>query len=164
MNSKVAREQRLKRHYYPALRGIFGDWVYYCCLMSVEEAAERISYADKIRKSEKFSEWIQRQLKGQRTKEIAAYLLREKQRFFNSLVVAIYEGDPAWHGFSNFRPQVRDIDLNDVPDDVEASVGFLSFTGQERLFALDGQHRLSGMREAVRQNNVIGQDDLCLLK
>lgn len=151
------------RNYYAALRGLFGDWVYYSCLMSMEEVTKRLSFAEEIHKSEKLSQWIQRQLKGQRSKEIAEYLVREKQRFFNSLVVAIYGGDPAWHGFTRFKPMTKDIDLADVPEDVEASVGFLSFTGEEKMFAIDGQHRLAGMREALKENPEIGKDEVSLV-
>lgn len=151
------------RSYYAALRGLFGDWVFYSCLMSMEEVTRRLSFAKDIHQSEKLSQWIQRQLKGQRSKEIADYLVREEQRFFNSLVVAIYGGDPAWHGFTSFKPMAKDIDLADVPEDVEASVGFLSFTGEEKMFAVDGQHRLAGMKEAVKQNPAVGKDEVSLV-
>jgi DNA sulfur modification protein DndB len=155
--------QNNKRDYYPALQGRFGNWVYYCCLMSVKQATERLSFADEIHKSKKLSQWIQRQLQEGRSKEIRDYLCREEQRFFNSLVVAIYGGDPAWHGFSNFKPLARDINLADVPDDVEDSVGFLSFTGDERIFAVDGQHRLAGMIEAIKTTPSIGKDQISLI-
>lgn len=92
------------------------------CHLSVQEVTERLSVAYEIRKSKKLSEWIQQKLQKGRSREISDYLRREKQRFFNSLVVAIYCGDPAWHGFSNFKPIAEDIDLTDVPEDVEDSV------------------------------------------
>ena len=151
------------RRYYPALRGLFGDWVYYSCLMSMEEVSARLSYAEDIHKSKKLSGMIQRKLKEGRSKAIAAYLLIEKQRFFNSLVVAIYGGDPAWHGFSNFRPQVEDISLADVPTEAEDSVGFLSFSGHESIFAIDGQHRHAGMKEALRTDPDLGKDEVSLV-
>lgn len=155
--------QNEKRDYYPALRGFFGDWIYYSCLVSVKEVTKRISFANEIHKSKKLSEWIQRQLQKGRSKEISDYLRREGQRFFNSLVVAIYGGDPAWHGFYNFKPTARDIDLADVPEEVEDSVGFLSFTGEEHMFAVDGQHRLAGMKEAINADPTLGKDKVSLL-
>lgn len=151
------------RDYYPALRGSFGDWVYYCCLMSVKDVTRRLSFADEIHKSKKLSQWIQRQLQEGRAKDISNYLRRERQRFFNSLVVAIYGGDPAWHGFSNFKPIANDINLADVSDDAENSVGFLSFTGKEHIFAVDGQHRLAGMIEAIKTDPKIGEDQVSLI-
>ena len=151
------------RRYYPALRGLFGDWVYYSCLMSMKDVAARLSYAEDIHKSKKLSEMIQRKLKAGRSKDIAAYLIGEDQRFFNSLVVAIYGGDPAWHGFSDFRPQVKDINLADVPTEAEDSVGFLSFSGDEAIFAIDGQHRYAGMREALRKKPALSREDVSLV-
>ena len=90
-------------------------------------------------------------------------MLGEEQRFFNSLVVAIYGGDPAWHGFADFRPQVEDINLANVPREAEDSVGFLSFSGEEAIFAIDGQHRYSGMREALGRNRDLGTDEVSLV-
>ena len=131
--------------------------------MSIKGVSEDSSFADEIHNRQETVQWIQRKIKAGRSKEIASYLIREPQRFFNSLVVAIYGGDPAWHSFSNFRPIADDIDLADVPDDVEASVGFLSFTGQEKMFAIDGQHRLAGIKEAVKQKSELCEDEVSLV-
>lgn len=153
----------MKRHYLPALRGLFGDWVYYSCLMPMCQVVERVKFANEIHKSEKLSDMIQRELKKGRSKEISAYLQREEQRFFNSLVVALYLGKPEWHGFENFRPLRGDIDIEDIPSNVENSVGFLSFTGEERIFAIDGQHRLAGMKEAITTSEELGDDEVPLI-
>ena len=37
-----------------------------------------------------------------------------------------------------------ELDVNQVPNEVIESIGILSLNGQEKLFALDGQHRFSG--------------------
>lgn len=148
--------KEIKRQYLPALRGIFGDWVYYSCLMPMREVVKRIEFASEIRDSKKLSDMIQREIKKGRSKEIATYLKREEQRFFNSLVVAVYDGKPSWHGFQNFQPTQKDIDMSEVSSDAENSVGFLSFTGHEKMFAIDGQHRLAGMKSALSS----AEDDL----
>jgi len=153
----------MKRQYLPALRGIFGDWVYYSCIMPMSEVVNRVSFAKDIHDSQKLSDMIQRELKEGRSQEIAAYLQKEEQRFFNSLVVALYGGNPSWHGFENFRPLQEDIDLKDVPSDVENSIGFLSFSGEEEIFALDGQHRLAGMIKAIKANKQLGEDEVPII-
>jgi DNA sulfur modification protein DndB len=155
--------KRGHRNYYPALRGNFGDWTYYTCLMSAKEIAKRIDFANEIHPSKGLSTLIQRELKKSRGSEIAEYLIREKQRFFNSMVAAVYEGDPEWHGFSNFTPQVADIDLKDIPEDAEDSVGFLSFSGEEKIFALDGQHRLAGIKSALTRAPSLELGDISLI-
>jgi len=78
----------MKRRFLPALRGIFGDWAYYSCLMSLTELSARVTFAKEIHKSKELSALIQRELKRTRAKEIAEYLQNNPERFFNSLVVA----------------------------------------------------------------------------
>lgn len=41
-------------------------------------------------------------------------------------------------------------ELKNLTEDTVSSVGFLTLTGQEKLFALDGQHRLAGIKKAVK--------------
>lgn len=151
------------RSFYPALRGVFGDWVFYSCLMSAAEVADKVAVAETIHPSKGLSTLIQRQLKGPRAVEIGDYLIREQQRFFNSMVVAVYGGAPVWHGFSNFKPRVDDISLRDVPEDAEDSVGFLSLSGSETMFALDGQHRLAGIRNALSRDLSLNTEAVSLL-
>jgi len=144
----------MKRRYLPSLRGFFGDWTYYSCAMPLRELAKRVSFADDIRKSEKLSDMIQRELKKSRTSDISNYLTDQPERFFNSLVVAVYRGDPAWHEFGNITPRAGvEIKEEDLPDETRHSVGFLSFNGNEKLFAVDGQHRLAGMKKVLLEQD-----------
>ena len=46
----------------PALRGVMGDWVYYCCLMNLGELSSRVQYAEEIHNNKALSDMIQRQL------------------------------------------------------------------------------------------------------
>jgi DNA sulfur modification protein DndB len=153
----------MTRRYLPALRGLFGDWAYYSCLMSLRELAERVSFAAEIHKSKALSDMIQRELKDGRSSDIAHYLKTNPERFFSSLVVAVYGGDPAWHQLDEIKPQGGDLDLASVSDDAVASLGFLSFTGEEKLFALDGQHRLAGIQEALQADQNIGDDEASVI-
>jgi DNA sulfur modification protein DndB len=131
----------------PALRGSFGDWTYYGALLSLAEIAKRVSFADEVHKSKSLSDMIQRLLKGGpgggRAKDIAAYLKTEKERFFNSLVVAVYGGQPEWIPIRIEKPA---LDMPKPPDD-DGVLGTLQLSGSELLFAVDGQHRLAGMKK-----------------
>lgn len=133
----------------PAIRGIMGDWVFYSCLMSLRELSTRVDYAREIHSHEGLSDMIQRQLDGKRGKEIADYLRTQPQRFFNSLVVATYGGNPIWHALKDVRNRMQNNELANLNQEVIESVGFLTLTGKERLFALDGQHRLAGIKKAI---------------
>ena len=134
----------------PALRGIMGDWAFYSCLMSMKELASRVSYADEIHKNKNLSDMIQRKLQGGRSKQIASYIEEQSERFFNSLVVATYGGEPNWLPIGSVKTSGEIDGLEELPDDTISSVGFLTFTGGENLFAIDGQHRLSGIKQAVK--------------
>lgn len=161
------KQHSTKRAYFPSLRGFFGEWTYYVSIIPMQEVAERVSFAEEIHKSEKLSQMIQRQLKGGRAKEIAEYLENEKERFFNALVVAVYRGDPAWHEFGSITPvSGSKLSYDDLPDESRHSVGYLSLSGKERLFALDGQHRLAGIREVCKrasQSGVAIDDDVAVV-
>lgn len=134
----------------PALRGVMGDWVYYSCLMDLGELSSRVHFADEIHKNQALSDMIQRELEKGRSAQIAEYLRIQPERFFNSLVIATYGGQPNWHALTDVRSKANKNDLKKLKDNTIASVGFLTLRGDEKLFALDGQHRLAGIKKAVK--------------
>ena len=152
----------MKNLYLSSLRGIIGDWVYYPCLMKFRDIAERVNLAKEIYESETLSDLVQRELRRKRGKEIKTYIIQQEQRFFNSLIVAVYEGKPNWYGITNLRPNDR-LDVRKVPDEVVENIGILRLSGTERLFALDGQHRLVGIKEALKENPELGDDELTVI-
>ena len=97
---------------------------------------------------------IQRQLECSRATQIAEYLKEQPHRFFNSLIVATYGGQPSWFGLSDIRNKKEREELKDLSDETIESVGFLTFYGDEKLFALDGQHRLAGIKKALKDGLV----------
>ena len=152
----------MKKLYLPSLRGIVGDWVYYPTLMKLKDIAERVKIAEDIYQSKTLSEMVQQEIKRKRGKEIKDYLLKQEQRFFNSLIVAIHEGDPSWHEITRLKSN-NQVDSEDIPEDVVAGIGILSLNGEEELFTLDGQHRLIGIKEAVAEAPHLGEDELSII-
>ncbi len=134
----------------PALRGIMGDWVYYSCLMTLDELSSRVDYARDIHKHARLSEMIQRRLDGVRSVQISEYLKGQPQRFFNSLVVATYGGSPNWYPLDEVRDKRQRDRLDGLTQETVESVGFLALGGDEKLFALDGQHRLAGIKRTIK--------------
>jgi len=118
--------------------------------MDMEKLATRVHYAEEVHKNELLSDMIQRQLKRGRGAQIADYLKTQPERFFNSLVIATYGGQPNWHALSDVKSRYRGGELQDLSEETVSSVGFLTLRGDERLFALDGQHRLAGIKKAVK--------------
>ena len=139
-----------------------GDWVYYPTLMKLKDIAERVKIAEEIYQSKTLSEMVQQEIKRKRGKEIKDYLLKHEQRFFNSLIVAVYEGDPCWYDITHIESNSQ-YDSEDIPEDVVAGIGILSLNGEEELFTLDGQHRLIGIKEAVAEAPHLGEDELSII-
>ena len=143
---------------FPALRGVMGEWVYYPTLMRMDEIANRVDFATDIHKNKKLSDMIQRELNSKRTDAIATYLNEQDERFFNSLVIATYGGRPDWHPIGAINSKDKNLESR-LDDETIETVGFLSLSGKEKLFALDGQHRLAGIKKAVKQKNEDVLDD-----
>ena len=133
----------------PALRGNFGDWIYYSCLIPITELALRAHYAEEIHSSKALSELIQRSLEDTRAKSIAEYLSSSEERFFNALVLATYGGQPDWAEIGNFKRSTHTDVLDIAPESSRDAFGFLRLSGTEKIFAIDGQHRLAGIKKAV---------------
>jgi DNA sulfur modification protein DndB len=144
----------------PALRGKFGDWVYYACLMPAQELAARVSYADEIHPNKALSELIQRSLEGARAKQIAEYLSETKERFFSSLVLATYGGSPDWLEVGNFRSSSKPDIVQQISETALDSLGFLRLSGSEKMFAVDGQHRLAGIKKALSEAVQVAEEQV----
>lgn len=146
------------RLFLPALRAKMGNWTYYITLMSMKEVASRISIVDDMLASTSLKELSQRTLM-EKSKRIAEHLLRQEQRFCNAIVIGSYGGNPNWHDLT-----VRGRNgAADVPEHPEGSIGFLELTGSETLFAIDGQHRVQGIKEAVVQNRSLEEEEVCAI-
>lgn len=154
-----------EERYLPALKGRFGIRFYYVALMSLGDVARLIKVGKEIYSNEELSKMIQRELKEGRAKEIADYLRKRDERFFNSMVVGVYGGAPDWKPFQ-IVSGVSDIDPSSLPLDTINSFGFLKLSGDERLFPLDGQHRLAGIREALagkRASADLAQEEISVI-
>ena len=135
---------------FPALQAFMGDWEYYVTTLPFGEAAKRIRFAGELVPSpQNMNSWIQREIIPERGKKIAEYLINQEQRLFPSLVIGVLMGEPTWY----------EISLDDDPSHTYASkgvgftehLGILELDGTERLYAIDGQHRIAGIQEALRQ-------------
>lgn len=148
----------------PSLRGVIGDWVFYNSLMSASQIAQLIQPAKNIREAEALDEILQRDLKD-RKKAIAKYLLSNESHFFNSIVAGVWDEVPDWIEFK--FGQSDQLKLNEEQlKDLKESMGFLVFSGKEKIFAIDGQHRVAGIQIAVgekKADELIGSDQYSVI-
>lgn len=150
----------------PCLRGKMGDWYYYVTLLKFSEVALRVSLPKEIdsyykhHEELKLGDWIQRELEPNRTRNIVDYLKKQSQRFFNSLILGIYEGNPSWQDISvNANEAYNDLNEDNL-DYMSRTFGILSLEGTEDIFAIDGQHRAIAIREAVKEDSKLKDDEI----
>ena len=124
-----------------AIKGKMGIWTFYVTAIRFEDIANHVSPITKeISNNNSFSNMLQRAITDN-VDGIKDYILNQKERFFNALVLAIYDGNPEWY----------ELEV-EVEDYKTYSVGVLEFTGDEIIFPVDGQHRVEGIKKALVEN------------
>lgn len=144
--------------YVPALQARMGDWQYYVTVMKLGKIARECRLADDIHPNKDLDALIQRELQNRVQQEMVPYLLNQSQRFYGAMVVAVYGGEP------EFSP-VR-VDEHQLIDDKERSsygFGLLRFDGSQIYYALDGQHRLKSIQEAIILNPDLAKEEITVI-
>jgi DNA sulfur modification protein DndB len=146
----------------PGLRAHMGDWVYYITFLKLRDIAERVSYVRDIHPSKVLEDLIQRELdESQHSWSIKQYLLHQRQRFFNGLVIGVYGGAPSWTELA--ISDTATASLDPLPAYMRGALGVLTFSGTEQLFAIDGQHRVAGIKKALETRKALGEEEICAL-
>ncbi len=128
----------------PVLRGHMGSTDYYLATIKARELAAVAMMAGELPAWTTWSvfERFQRELAQRRVeKEIVPYLVRTKDRFFNSLIVLVYE--PETFEFESLTATVPAFPR--AYSSAAEQMGFLTIEGGS-LVVLDGQHRLGALR------------------
>lgn len=133
----------------PVIRGSIGKWRYYVGAMTFEQINERvIPSINKMYPSESLSTLLQRELTDNYN-DIKEYICNDQERFFNALILAIYNGDPQW----------LEVEFSGEYDEVN-NVGFLELPKDVVIFPVDGQHRVAGIIEALKVKPDIGREQV----
>ncbi len=141
----------------PCLRGVIGNWIYYSSLMTAKQISDSVSTVKEIREAANLDEVLQRKLK-ERKNDISRYLLNNDSRFFNSIILGVFDGVPKWIEFDLTEQFDEELNKNDVQNS-EASMGIMVFNGDEKIFAIDGQHRVEGIKIAFEKDEEVIKDD-----
>ena len=136
---------------YPALTAKMGSWRYYIVKMKMRELASEVRFAAEVYPDRTLDTAVQRDLVESRArKEIVLFLHRRPDRFFSSLVVAAIGGQP------RFYP----VQISDDPQfalfadqGLDQSFGVLTFSGEQKYYALDGQHRLKAIKTLLDRDD-----------
>lgn len=125
----------------PAIKGKIGDWDYYVSTLTFQQVNDYVSKVDdELHKSESLKELIQRSITNNFL-SIKKYILNQPELFFNSLVLAVYNDYPEW-----VEIEVKYKDLETY------QLGLLDFPSQHKIFPVDGQHRVEGIKAALEEN------------
>jgi DNA sulfur modification protein DndB len=145
----------------PAIRAHMGDWFYYVSVLKMRDAADRVSYADEIHESKTLNDLLQRRL-TERSKTISDYLLGQHQRLFNAMVIGVYEGNPSFAELALQHTEHVGVPF-EQSEALEGMLGYLVLDGSERLFAIDGQHRIVGIREALSADPKLAEEEVSVI-
>lgn len=139
--------------YTPAIRAEVGNWAFYTATMTFSQVANYIKAPDEVHERKGLSEWIQREAIEPHKDAIANYIISNNARFLGAIIVGVYGGSPDWAPLEvSFSNNILKIDKVSQDKNFE-KLGFLAFKGEEKLFAIDGQHRVEGIKEAIRHEN-----------
>ncbi|MFZ3470239.1 DNA sulfur modification protein DndB [Streptomyces sp. 4.24] len=139
--------------FVPAFEAKVGNWTYYSCLMSYAQVAREINFAHELGGNRDLGTMIQRGV-GTRTEKITDYLLTNENRFLGAIIIAVWGGDP------NYLSVEMDSENQAVLQGLDRNFGVLTFDGTQQFFALDGQHRLKAIKDAIKQNPELGSEDI----
>lgn len=146
----------------PGLRARMGDWIYYISFLRLKDVADRVSIAQKLHTSKALRDLIQREVdQSVHSGSIRRYLLQQDQRLFNALVIAVYGGAPAWVELK--IDDTGKTGMGTLPNYMKGALGVLVFDGTEKLFAVDGQHRVVGIKRAVSEKQALGDEEVCVV-
>lgn len=136
----------------PAIRGILGDIVYYTSSFTFKQIAERVKKINQeLHTSTSLKDQLQRSL-TKNYESITDYILSQKEHFFNALVLAVYDGDPVWN----------EIEVGFKGEDYY-NMGFLRLNGEEKIFPVDGQHRVEGIKDAIKKNPELEDETIAVI-
>ena len=123
------------------MRQKIGQWIYYITAFSFEEVARDVRKEWKEEmglESSNSEDRLQRDLEENNVEQISNYIKNQSDMFFNSLVLAVYNGNPQW----------REIRI-EYENNEHYDMGILELTDQDKIFPVDGQHRVEGIRKII---------------
>lgn len=132
----------------PAIRANIGNWIYYVAILSFKQINDYVKRIDdELHKSKLLSEMLQRSI-SDNYKSIATYIKTHEDRFFNALILAVYDGEPQWH-------EVR---LEYDTGEEFINLGVLELNGKEKIFPVDGQHRVEGIKKVLSESDEYNEE------
>jgi len=136
----------------PALKAKIGDWDHYVTTLTFEQVSKFVSKIDdQLHNSESLKDLIQRSITNNYI-SIKQYIINQPSVFFNSLVLAVYDDYPKWQ------------EIEFQYDGGETyQMGLLDFPDNHKIFPVDGQHRVEGIKAALEENPELKNQQIAAL-
>ncbi|OGU05537.1 MAG: hypothetical protein A2075_23890 [Geobacteraceae bacterium GWC2_58_44] len=147
----------------PAIRSHVGDWFFYVTSLTFQFVNDNIKAPNEVHDRKKLSDWIQREAIETHSESIAKYIQENEQRFLGALIIGVYNGRPDWAPLK-IKYAVNSLGATeDQQKNLDGKLGLLSLSGGERLFAIDGQHRVAGIKLALMDlsaESTLGEEEI----
>ncbi len=138
---------------FPVIRGRMGGRDFYLGKMSFQELAAKVRIFSEIEGNPDLESKLQREIR-KRSREMTEYLKRQTERFYGAIIVATWGG----------RPEYVRVKMEDHPLlDNDFEFGLLKLDGRADFFALDGQHRLHSIKEAIDERPDLRHEEVSVL-
>lgn len=136
----------------PAIRAKIGNWTYYITTLTFQQVSDNISKVDDhLHKSQSLKELIQRSISNNYL-SIKEYIIKQPELFFNALVLAVYDDYPNW----------TEIEVR-YDNEETYQLGLLDFPANHKIFPLDGQHRVEGIKAAIIEDKEMGKQQIAAI-
>lgn len=147
---------------FPSIRAKMGSIEYFVATMTFAEVEKWIMRPTQTQETDSdFKLWLQRKIDKSRLGIIANYLKEHDERFFNSVVVGTFDGDPRWFPVTvENTPQAVDVELDER---TKNALGILQLHGGEQTFPIDGQHRVEAIKLAISEDKGVANDELSVI-
>ena len=132
------------------IRANLGSTEYYIAKMTAGQIIDMVGFAMEMPEWDQMSadEKMQRTLDVNRVvSDLVPYIIEDPDRFFGCLIIDIYRGfeEMEFESVAQVIPNLPAAYKQPMKD-----MGFLTLPGNERLIALDGQHRLLSLKVAIK--------------
>ena len=140
----------------PALAANVKGRTFYVATMTYAQVKQQIGFAyEEIEANRDLKEMLQREIRS-RTRTITDYILHNDQHFLGTLLIGVWGGNPQFKIVSM-------TDSNELMPNLDEGMGFLVLDGSQVFFALDGQHRLRAIKDAVEQDPGLGKEQIAVV-
>lgn len=132
----------------PAMKARFGNTDYYILSMKAQELVNKVTIPKDLPGWAELTvnERYQREINDSRVKtQIAPYLANDESRFFGAVILAVINFEDS----IEFEPLTDIQKMHKLYAKAAKDIGFLTFSGEEILVPLDGQHRLRAIQYAI---------------